>query len=107
MLLDRVQRFQSSRSSQVEQHGVGAGIVQQPASLFGGFRHLRVEAERLRDLAAGLADDAVIIHDQQIQEIRSRDLQGMAGGGAGITAEDGGGRCVGHGESPVVKVALV
>ena len=102
LLLDRVQRFQASRTPQVEQHGVCAGTVKQPASLFGGLRHLRVEAERLRHLAAGLADDAVIIHDQQVQEIRSLDLQGMAGAGAGTetTTEDGGRRCVEHSESP-------
>jgi hypothetical protein len=103
MLLDRVQHFQAAGpgQAQVQQHGVGARTVQQPVGLFGGFRHLRVESERLRHLAASLADGAVVVHDQKVQEVRSLDLRGMA-----VVVEDGGGRCIEHGDSPLVKVVL-
>src|SRR6266852_9592358 len=96
MLLDGMQSLEAARARQpqVQQHGVGAGAVEQAVGLFGGLRHLRVESERLRYLAARLADGAVIVHDQEVQEIRSLDLRGMA------RAEDGGGRCTEHGESP-------
>ena len=79
MLLDGMQGFEAARARQpqVEQHGVGARAVEQAVGLLGGLRHLGVESERLRHLAAGLADGAVIVHDQEVQEIRSLDLRGM------------------------------
>ena len=98
MFLDRMQRFQAARprQPQVQQHRVGARAVEQPVGLFGGLRHLRVESERLRHLAAGLADGAVVVHDQKVQEIRSLDLRRMAM----AMAEDGGGRRGKHCGSP-------
>src|ERR1700686_3502245 len=97
MLLDRMQRFQAARARkpQVEQHGVSTRAVEQPVGMFGRLRHLRVESKRQRHLAAGLADSAVVVHDQEVQEIRSLELRRMAM--ALTMTKDGGGRCGKHG----------
>src|ERR1700686_544691 len=104
MLLDRMQRFQAARARkpQVEQHGVSTRAVEQPVGMFGRLRHLRVESKRQRHLAAGLADSAVVVHDQEVQEIRSLELRRMAM--ALTMTKDGGGRCGKHGGSPGGKM---
>src|SRR5208282_3743817 len=98
MFLDRVQGVEAACTRpQIQQHGVGAGTVEQPVRLFCRFHHLRGETERLRHLAAGLADGAVMVHDQKVEEVRAFDLWRT---GLAVT-KDNGGRCTEHWRSPL------
>src|SRR5258708_37413556 len=64
--------------------------------MFSRLRHLGAESKRLRHLAAGFTDGAVIVHDQEVQEICSLELRRMAM----TVTEDGGGRGGKHRVSP-------
>src|SRR5271154_2276153 len=101
MLFNGVQSLQAPGTGQahIEQHGVGAGTVEQTVGLFGALRYLGVEAEGLRYLAAGLADGPVVVHDQKVEEICSLDLgwMGMAVA-VRMDGEGGSGRCGEHSE---------
>lgn len=39
-----------------------------------GFRDLRVESERVGNVAASVADGAVVVNDEEVEEIGSLDL---------------------------------
>src|SRR5258708_5617686 len=58
--------------------------------MFSRLRHLGAESKGLRHLAAGFTDGAVIVHDQEVQEICSLELRRMAM----TVREEGGGRGV-------------
>ncbi len=77
MFLDGLQRFEACRArAKVEEYGVG--VVELAHRLFGGLRHLRIESERPRHLAAGFADGAVILHDQEVKKVGAHDLRRAA-----------------------------
>ena len=76
LLLDLVQRFQASGAGQLEvqQYGINVLRFQNAVCVFGRIGHEAVVAQRLRYLAAGFANGAFVIHDQEIQKIGSLDL---------------------------------
>jgi hypothetical protein len=61
---------------------------------------LRVESERVGNVAAGFADGAVVVNDEEVEEIGSLDLGGMFG----RAGEEGGVGGGGHGESPLERL---
>jgi hypothetical protein len=77
MFPDGLQGVQSpsARQLQVEQDHVRSPAVEYAVGLLGRLGHVWAEAQRLGYGSARLADGAVIIHNQQVQEIRPLDLR--------------------------------
>ena len=69
-----MQGFQAARARQphVEQHGVGAGAVEQPVGLLCVVCNVGGVADSLGYVAAALADGPLIIDDEQVQQVRLR-----------------------------------
>ena len=104
VLLDGMQRIESGGTgAHAEKNGVGApfsiGTVENPISVLDGFCDLRVESERVGDVAAGFADGSVILNNKEVEEIGSLDL----GGQVVRATEDGGVGRGGHDESPLAR----
>ena len=74
--LDAIQRLQSpcTGQAQIEQHGVNALRIQQAVRMLGRIGDEGIEAQRLCDLAAGLANGTLVINNQDVQEIGSLNL---------------------------------
>ena len=74
--LDLMQRLEAThaRQFQIEQNDVDAMRVDDAIGVLSGLGHERTKAEGLPYLAASFADGAFIVHNDQIQEVRTFDL---------------------------------
>jgi hypothetical protein len=76
-VLDAAQGFQPAGAgkAQVEEDSVNGLDFEQAKRVLGGVGHEGVEAQRLGDVAAGLADGALIVNDEEVEKISGLNLR--------------------------------
>ena len=75
---DLVDRFQAagSRQTEIEEHGIDALGLQDAIRVFSRICAEGIEPQQLSNLPARFPDGAFIVHDEQVQKIRSFNLSG-------------------------------